>query len=88
MEVLFFSDQNLYGRVGAHDVANMALNSMYNDGFFMFILYYLYVRHSFGYNVVRSQVLDRILKDFTKTMPIKCLTSADDVSKGVANKYT
>ena len=38
MEVLFFSDQNLYGRVGAHDVANMALNSMYNDGFFMFIL--------------------------------------------------
>ena len=34
MEVLFFSDQNLYGRVGAHDVANMALNSMYNDGFF------------------------------------------------------
>ena len=23
--------------MGAHDVANMALNSMYNDGFFMFI---------------------------------------------------
>ena len=35
---VFFSSESIYGRVGAHDVANMALNSMYNDGFFMFIL--------------------------------------------------